>query len=281
VKVFLGLANASKNYRSATLKIDTEIIGELLAAGTLDGLDTAETYDNFHLLKDIGIKEPNLDLTSKIGLKPYMTSRSLQDSILTMSDVYKIKNGFNLFIHDSTLDKIYQWGKFRDVIEVMLDQKIIRSFGLSAYLPYEVDFFRRIFPFASIFQIPRNLFTQKLDFGNDMVKNSMNEPVNYYIRSIFAGGSFSHMQKVLGRGLSRNMSRMAEQTLSKEDTLLEISANYQRRFPDSNLVIGANNVNQIIQTAHLLRKDRHHDFLHIENVLSTYSGILTDLRRLG
>jgi hypothetical protein len=281
VKVFLGLANASKNYRSANLKIDTEIIGELLAAGTLDGLDTAESYDNFHLLKDIGIKEPNLDLTSKIGLKPYMSSSSLQDSILTMSDVYKIKNGFNLLIHDSTLDKIYQWGKFRDVLEVMLDQKIIRSFGLSAYLPYEVDFFRRIFPFASIFQIPRNLFTQKLDFRNDVEKNSLNEPVNYYIRSIFAGGNFSHIQKILEGDLSSSISPMVEQTLSKEDTLLEISANYQRRFPDSNLVIGANNVNQIIQTANLLRQDRHHEFSHIENVLSSYSGILADLRRVG
>lgn len=281
MNIFLGLANASKSYRKTRLKIDTETIIDLIASGTLDGLDTAESYDNLKLLKDIGIKKPNLDLTSKIGLKKHMNTDLLKATISLMSDTYKIENGFDLLIHDSKLDMIDEWAKYRDVFETMLDQKLIRSFGLSAYLPYELDYFLRVFPFATTFQIPRNLFTQKLNFAAHEGNNSTIGPLKFYHRSIFAGGNSFRILSSLIRHSPSNTMPMALQGLSDEELFIEISANYQRKFPESNLIIGLNSLNQLIQTVDFLKRDRHDFLIEIENVLRNSSEGLWDLRRVG
>lgn len=279
MKIILGLANVNQIYRGKKLNIDGQGIVDLLSTGTIDGLDTAESYGNFALLKDIGMKVPSLDLTSKIHIRKYPNPRYFKDLIWKMSDIYKVENGFNLLVHDSSLDKFDEWKKLRNFIEEMLNQKIIRSFGLSAYLPYELDYFRRLFPFASTFQIPRNPLNQKLRFFTHEPEGIAESRMSIYYRSIFAGGDFLNISKNLKFEFPELSLLIGERGISEKDFFIDFFINYQKCFPKSCVIIGANDIDQIIQTSSKLRQDRHERSIVLENFLLNYSGNYMDLRR--
>ena len=191
MKIRLGTANFGQKYGITKNNfVDNLELKEILNCAkdlSIRAIDTASGYGMSERLLGKNLSNDiDWDICTKIRLTPgnYLNIHNLVHESIRNLGGRKVKT---VLIHNVHEYKAMDYGQVNKQFVNLVEEGIINNFGISAYDLEEIEYFKKLFPMMTFFQLPDNICSQKYLDNSFLLK--LKESNNIIdVRSIFLQG---------------------------------------------------------------------------------------------
>ena len=257
-KIVIGTANFANQYGiiPSKNKINRKEIKKIFNYARLkkiNFLDTAYSYNNDKILKDVNIK--NWNIVTKVNFK-----QAKENYLSKAKKILKINEFYGVLVHLKNTREISSQNNYKlfQLLMKLKSKKIIKKIGFSTYTPEDINLLIKKFNFDFI-QCPVNILDNRL-IDNGLLKKLKKKKIEIHARSIFLQGLLLKNSTNFPKEL-KQFKTIFEDYQNYVNNLqmpkLEICLNYIRKIKEiDKIVIGINNKKQLVTIINSLNKKK-------------------------
>ena len=267
MKIIIGTANFNEKYGFIKKKFDNVHLNKLGQKVKKDRLfiDTAENYNNYKLIKNLGLKKKifsKFKICSKKQKKIKLENLKLNFHLKQL-DISKF---YGLMFHDSKDVFSFEKKQIKKFVLNLKKRKITKFVGISVYSPSEVKKIIKFFK-PDFIQFPLNIFDKRF-ISKENIKFYKQRNIKLVARSCFLQGIILRRKFLFKDKKDAKIFNNFKIWLKKKKlSALSASLNFIKNQKDIDfLVIGIDNYFQLKQITEILKSKKKIDIPYFQNM---------------